>query len=158
MCPNGHSIRSKYCLFMEKQNEHQLLECWIIIPQQSRRDIVLVLSVCRSIHPQLDGMLSAADAIWNICFFVEKKRKRHLDSFYVGQYLLNLACTCRLMKTFTNSFDQDQTRQYAGPDLDPNCVTLWWYSWKNVMKTINFEKKKISRRQRKCKITQHAKS
>ena len=29
-------------------------------------------------------------------------------------------------------------------DLDPNCLTLWWYSWKNFSKKIN--SKRISRR------------
>ena len=25
-------------------------------------------------------------------------------------------------------FGPDQARRYVGPDLDPNCLTLWWYS------------------------------
>ena len=30
--------------------------------------------------------------------------------------------------TFTNSLDLDQARQNFDPDLDPNCLTLWWYN------------------------------
>ena len=29
--------------------------------------------------------------------------------------------------TFVNGLYQNQTRQYVGPYLDPNCLTLWWY-------------------------------
>ena len=29
---------------------------------------------------------------------------------------------------FANSLDPDQARLYVGPDLDPNCLTLPWYS------------------------------
>ena len=122
MCPCGHSIRSKYCLFMEKQNEHQLLACWIIIPQQSLSDIVLVLFVCPSIR-------TSKYVFCGRCNFkyISLWRKKETSSrfFYdVGQYLLTLACTCRLLKTFTNSLDPDLARENAGPDLDPNCVTL----------------------------------
>ena len=35
-----------------------------------------------------------------------------------------LVVTCRLLKTFANSLDQDQDRQIVGPDLDPNYLTL----------------------------------
>ena len=35
---------------------------------------------------------------------------------------------CRLLITFANSLDPDQDRQKVGPDLDPNCLTLRWYS------------------------------
>ena len=31
------------------------------------------------------------------------------------------------------------------PDLDPNCFSLWWYSWKNISK--NWILTKVSRRQ-----------
>ena len=32
---------------------------------------------------------------------------------------------CRLLITFANSLDPDQDRHNVGPDLDPNCLTLW---------------------------------
>ena len=35
-----------------------------------------------------------------------------------------LAVTCRLLISFANSLDPDQDRQKAGPDLDPNGLTL----------------------------------
>ena len=50
--------------------------------------------------------------------------------------------------------DPDQTWQNAGPDLDLNCLTLWWYSWKNSSKKLIV--KKINRQQKAWKITQHA--
>ena len=35
------------------------------------------------------------------------------------------AYECHLLIIFTNSLDPDQARQNVGPDLDPNCLTLW---------------------------------
>ena len=44
---------------------------------------------------------------------------------------------CHLLITFANSLDLDQARQNVGPDLDPNCLTPWWY-WKNpAFKELN---------------------
>ena len=37
---------------------------------------------------------------------------------------------CRLLISFANSLDLDLARHYVGPDLDPKCLTLWWYSRK----------------------------
>ena len=48
---------------------------------------------------------------------------------------------CRLLITFANSLDLDQARQNVGPDLDPNCLTLWWYSRKIFFKNVNLKKK-----------------
>ena len=51
--------------------------------------------------------------------------------------------------------DPDQAQQNVGPDLDPNCLTLLWYSQKNY-----FEKKniiEISDDKKAFKITQYAK-
>ena len=47
---------------------------------------------------------------------------------------------CCLLITFANSLDPDQARQNIGPDLDPNCLTLWWYSWKIFFKKDNLKK------------------
>ena len=35
---------------------------------------------------------------------------------------------CRLLRTYANSLDPDQARQNVGPDLDPICLPLRWYS------------------------------
>ena len=43
---------------------------------------------------------------------------------------------CCLLTTFANSLDPDQAWQNVGPDLDPNCLTLWWYSWKILLKML----------------------
>ena len=42
----------------------------------------------------------------------------------------------------TEDLDQNQTQQNIPPNLDPNCLTLWLYSWKNSSK-IDFEKKLV---------------
>ena len=47
---------------------------------------------------------------------------------------------CYLLITFANSLDPDQARQNVGPDLDPNCLTLWWYSVKIFLKKDNLKK------------------
>ena len=41
----------------------------------------------------------------------------------------------RLLTAFANSLDPDQDRQSVGPDLDPNCLPLW-YSWKKFIKML----------------------
>ena len=43
---------------------------------------------------------------------------------------------CRLLITFANSLDPDQALHLVGPDLDPNCLTLWWYTWKIFLKNL----------------------
>ena len=48
---------------------------------------------------------------------------------------------CHLLITFANSLDPDQVWQNVGPDLDPNCLTLWWHSWKIFFEKANFEKR-----------------
>ena len=37
------------------------------------------------------------------------------------------------------SLDQDQDR-WNRSWSDPNCLTLWWYSWKNFLKKLIFDK------------------
>ena len=54
-----------------------------------------------------------------------------------------------MLITFANSLDPDQARQYVGLDLDPNCLTLWWYFWKNFSKKLIL--KKINRQQQQKK-------
>ena len=60
-------------------------------------------------------------------------------------YLILYLLSCQLI-TFANNLDPDQARQNVGPDLDPICLTLLWYSWKNFSKNLIL--KKISRRQK----------
>ena len=47
---------------------------------------------------------------------------------------------CHLLITFANSLDPDQAGQNIGPDLDPNCLTLWCYSWKIFLGKVNLNK------------------
>ena len=58
-----------------------------------------------------------------------------LNSFPTSGYF------CHLLITFANSLDPDQARQNVGPDLDPNCLTLWWYSWKICFVNVTLKKK-----------------
>ena len=46
---------------------------------------------------------------------------------------------------YAHSLDPDQAWQNVRPGLDPNYLTLWWYSWKIFLKSLIL--KKISRRQ-----------
>ena len=54
------------------------------------------------------------------------------------------AYRCRQLITFANSLDPDQN---VGSDLDPNCLTLLVYSWKNFLDKVDL-KEKNSRRQK----------
>ena len=69
---------------------------------------------------------------------------------------------CRLLITFPKNFDPDHSRQNVGPDLHPNSLSLWWYSWKNLFKQL-FKKKKKKKKKKNppkktCKIAQYTKS
>ena len=48
--------------------------------------------------------------------------------------LLLFVFLCRLLISFANSLDPDQARQNDGPGLDPNCLTIWWNSWRKFSK------------------------
>ena len=65
-------------------------------------------------------------------------------------------CYCRLI-TFTNSLDPYLAWQNAKPDLDPNCLKPWMYSWKNSLK-MPILKKNQQMTKKSCKIAQHAKT
>ena len=47
---------------------------------------------------------------------------------------------CCLLITFANSVDPDQAWQNVRSDLDPNCLTFWWYSRKIFFEKVNFLK------------------
>ena len=79
--------------------------------------------------------------------FIMKRKVENSPS--VSSFLYSFLASgdfCRLLKTFANSLDPDQARQNVGPDLDPNCLTLWWYSWKIFLKKLIL--KKIHRQQK----------
>ena len=61
-------------------------------------------------------------------------------------FIISLSTECRLLITFANSLDSDQARHNVGPDMGPNCLTRWWYSWKNFSKKLILQK--ISRWQK----------
>ena len=62
---------------------------------------------------------------------------------------------CRLLITFANSLDPDQAWHNVRPDLDPNCLTLWWYSWMIVLKKLIKKKKKKKKKHRWQKSMQN---
>ena len=68
-----------------------------------------------------------------------------VGSFWVGSNavisLINSYPTGVSADNLANSLDPDQARRFVGPDLDPNCLTLWWYSGNTFWKKVNFEEK-----------------
>ena len=55
--------------------------------------------------------------------------------------------------TVAKGLDSDEDGQNVSPDLDPNCLIVFLKEFLNKIIL-----KKVSRRQQKHKITQHAKS
>ena len=51
------------------------------------------------------------------------------------------AYDCHLLITLPSSLDSDQAPKNARPDLDLNCLTLWWCSWKIFLKKLILKKK-----------------
>ena len=69
-----------------------------------------------------------------------------IDQILVHLYLLLINSLlaiykCPLLITLANSF-----RHNVQPDLDPRCLTLWWYSWKLFWKSKTFSKKVCGRK------------
>ena len=54
--------------------------------------------------------------------------------------------------TFANSLDPDQAQHVVGPDLDPNCLTLWWYFFEKV----DFEKNQHTTKKFAKLLSRHA--
>ena len=51
---------------------------------------------------------------------------------------------CLLVSSADNlciSLDPDQAHQNVKPGMDPNCLTLWWYSWHNCSKKLILKEK-----------------
>ena len=51
------------------------------------------------------------------------------------------ACWWQILSSADNLFYQFGPRQNVGPDLDPNWLTLWWYSWIFFRKCVSWRKK-----------------
>ena len=47
-----------------------------------------------------------------------------------------------MLITFSNNLDPDQARQFVGPDLDPNCLTLMAFTVDFF--NSNFEKNQLT--------------
>ena len=62
----------------------------------------------------------------SVLHLIGKHAKIHLYENHT--YFNSLSTECHLLITFANSLDPDQAGRNVGPDLDPNCLTLWWYS------------------------------
>ena len=73
--------------------------------------------------------------------------KSYQQTTLVGKALWKLICEsnsfpvcadfCSLLITFANCLDPDQAGQNAWPDLDPNCLTLWWLLLKDLLTFAN---------------------
>ena len=62
-------------------------------------------------------------------FLAKKNGVRYNNICCLLPSVVNLLPTeSRLLITLANSLDPDQAQQNVGPDLDPNCLTLRWYS------------------------------
>ena len=68
-----------------------------------------------------------------------------LNSFPTSGYF------CHLLITFANSLDPDKAQQNVGLDLDPNCLTLWWYSWKIYFVKVNLKQKNLQMTKKQAK-------
>ena len=63
---------------------------------------------------------------------------------------------CRLLITFANNLEPDQTRRNVRPDLDPDCETLIVFL-KDFFEKVDFEKKSADDK-KAGKISQGAKN
>ena len=74
-------------------------------------------------------ILTLLHKLWNTMLYL-------INQNILGPYVINSFPAsgdfCCLLITFANSLDPDQAQQNVGSDLDPNCLTLWWYSWKMI--------------------------
>ena len=111
----------------------------------------LRLMKCDQITKQKNSDESLISDIWykkypceisKICCSAFVKKKNKGQTYFVQCFNSFTASGhfCHLLITFANSLDTDQARQNVGPDLNPNCLTLWWYSLKIFSK--KFKKKK----------------
>ena len=64
-------------------------------------------------------------------------QKEVLRSF-VFNFLYASGDVCHLLITFANSLDPDQAQQNVRPDLDPNCLTPWWYWKKSSIQRVKY--------------------
>ena len=98
-------------------------------------------SELNKLGPEPSGRLSSGDSILPGPFLVNKsppEKKKKKVVILTEQFNSFPACGdfCRLLITFANSLDPDQAWQNVGPDLDPNCLTLWLYCWKIFLKKL----------------------
>ena len=100
----------------------------VVKEQQIKRDSILLFCfyfstktyIVGTLCKHLGERLPISTAI-NV-FMVKQDR---YCKFLVEKLLLWYSDYGRLLITFANSLDPDQDRQDVGPDLDPNCLTLW---------------------------------
>ena len=69
-----------------------------------------------------EGIKSVRSFFFFFFFFLIKHKNNFVSTY------INSLPTSHLLITFTNRQDPDQTQQNVGPDLDPICLTLKWYS------------------------------
>ena len=122
----------------------------------ARRNFLYDLHIQRQQLEQL-GMLcslveQSSEMLYNemvqhVKYDREKATKKVINSCCLlitalGKATIKVINFCRLLITFANSLDLDQDRQNVRPAFDPDHLTLWLCSCKNVLK-VNFEKKSV---------------
>ena len=112
------------------------------------------------IFPRKQALTFHAYYFWNVKAYFLWKISKHISNclllkFFPAQSINSFPASGdfrHLLITFANSLDPDQARQNIRPDLDQNCLTLWWYSWKIFLKS-KIKKKKNPQKTKK----EHAK-
>ena len=162
------TVKGKPCVLFTSYNVHTLWDILIILfslyQVRYARKFVLCKNGCSplltvlSFLPSIFGWSCKITLAYYLSYLNTKVLKELIlkksanDNVSMKSYPackeLNLVLSQLL--TFANSLDPDQARQNIGPDLDRNCLTLRWYSWKNFFRKSWFWTK-ISRRQKNMK-------
>ena len=106
---------------------------------------VMLLFLCSLVQIKLTLILKATELVEFVPIVISENFAIFCVTLVVLLTLCRL-CMYHLLITFANSLDPDQAWQNVRPDLDPNYLKLWWYSWNNFSKKLIL--KKISRRQK----------
>ena len=68
---------------------------------------------------------ASIEMMFNMIFYssaITREMALFISTFLV---FFNSTYQCRQLITFVNKLDPEQARRFVGPDLDPNCLTLW---------------------------------
>ena len=78
----------------------------------------------------------------NTCFGCKRKLNFNCTLLHgLINFFLASCDFCCLLITFANSLDPAQAWQNVRPDLGPNCLTLWYFSWNISLKKVGWPQK-----------------